>query len=75
MIPQFLFLFSWNARCEQTNNLDFTELYTSGRVVRVFPTQSYLLACQDVAGQLDLGEVSLANGLEQAVVADVRLLV
>ena len=36
---------------------------------------SHLLACQDVAGQLDLGKVSLADGLEQAVVADVRLLV
>lgn len=35
----------------------------------------YLPACQDVAGQLDLGEVSLADGLEQAVVADVRLLI
>lgn len=35
----------------------------------------YLPARQDVAGQLDLGEVSLADGLEQAVVADVRLLI
>lgn len=36
---------------------------------------SHLLARQDVAGQLDLGEVSLANGLQQTVVANVRLLV
>lgn len=36
---------------------------------------SHLFARQDVAGQLDLGKVSLADGLEQAVVADVRLLV
>jgi len=28
-----------------------------------------------VAGQLDLGEVSLSNGLEQTVVADVWLLI
>lgn len=36
---------------------------------------SHLPARQDVAGQLDLGKVSLADGLEQTVVADVRLLV
>lgn len=36
---------------------------------------SHLLARQDVASQLDLGKVSLADGLEQTVVADVRLLV
>lgn len=36
---------------------------------------SHLLARQDVAGQLDLGKVSLADGLEQAVVADVWLLI
>lgn len=36
---------------------------------------TYLSARQDVAGQLDLGKVALADGLEQAVVADVRLLV
>lgn len=36
---------------------------------------SHLPARQDVAGQLDLGEVPLADGLEQAVVADVRLLI
>lgn len=35
----------------------------------------HLLAGQDVAGQLDLGEVSFADGLEQAVVANVWLLV
>lgn len=40
----------------------------------LFPP-SHLLACQDVAGQLDLGKVSLANGLEQTVVANVRLLI
>lgn len=36
---------------------------------------SHLFACQDVAGQLDLGKVPLADGLEQTVVTDVRLLV
>lgn len=39
------------------------------------PSGSHLPARQDVAGQLDLGEVSLADGLEQTVVADVRQLV
>lgn len=36
---------------------------------------SHLSAREDVACQLDLGEVSLADGLEQPIVADVRLLV
>lgn len=36
---------------------------------------SHLLARQDVAGQLDFGKVSLADGFEQSVIADVRLLV
>lgn len=36
---------------------------------------SHLPAGQDVAGQLDFSKVSLADGLEQTVVADVRLLV
>lgn len=34
-----------------------------------------LSAREDVARQLDLGEVALSDGLEQPVVADVRLLV
>lgn len=38
-------------------------------------TMAHLPACQDVARQLDFGKVSLADGLEQTVVADVRLLV
>lgn len=37
--------------------------------------QPHLLARQDMAGQLDLGKVALADGLKQAVVADVRSLV
>lgn len=36
---------------------------------------SHLSAGEDVAGKFDLGEVALADGLEQPVVADVRLLV
>lgn len=36
---------------------------------------SHLSAREDVARQLDLGEVALSDGLEQPVVADVRLLV
>lgn len=40
---------------------------------RRFP--SHLSACQDVAGQLDLGKVSFADGLEQTVVPNVRLLI
>lgn len=39
------------------------------------PFLSHLLARQDVAGQLDLSKVSFADGLQQAVVADVRLFV
>lgn len=53
-------------------NISFSLLFTT--VPYVFPP-SHLLACQDVAGQLDLGKVSLANGLEQTVVANVRLLI
>ena len=33
-----------------------------------------LLAGGDMLGELDLGEVALADGLEQPVLADVRLL-
>ena len=33
-----------------------------------------LLASGDMLGELDLGEVALADGLEQPVLADVRLL-
>lgn len=36
---------------------------------------SHLSAGQCVSGQFDFGEVALADGLQQAVVADVRLLV
>lgn len=36
---------------------------------------THLPARQDVAGQLNLGKISLADGLEQTVVADVRLLI
>lgn len=36
---------------------------------------THLPARQNVAGQLDLGKVSFADGLEQAVVAYVRLFV
>ena len=36
---------------------------------------SHLSAGEDVAGQFDFGEVALADGLEEPVVADVRLIV
>lgn len=35
---------------------------------------AHLSASQRVSGQLDLGEVALADGLGQPVVADMRLL-
>lgn len=35
----------------------------------------YLSPCQDVSRQFDLGEVALANGFEQPVIANMRLLV
>lgn len=35
---------------------------------------AHLSACEDVSGQLDLGKVALSDGLEQPVVAHVRLL-
>lgn len=35
---------------------------------------AHLSAREDVSGQLDLGEVALSDGLQQAVVADVGLL-
>ena len=36
--------------------------------------ETYLSSCQYMPGQLDFGEVPLANGLEQPVVPDVWLL-
>lgn len=36
---------------------------------------SHLSAGQRVSGQFNLGEVALADGLQQAVVADVRLFI
>lgn len=35
---------------------------------------AHLSACEDVPSQLDLGKVALSDGLEQPVVAHVRLL-
>lgn len=35
----------------------------------------HLSSCQDVARKFDLGEVALADGFEQPVVANMRLLV
>ena len=51
-------------------NQDVNQTHITGPV-----NQTHLSARQDVAGQLDLGEVALADGLEQPVVPDVRLLV
>lgn len=35
---------------------------------------AYLSACENVSSQLDLGKVALSDGLEESIVAHVRLL-
>lgn len=38
-------------------------------------TLAHLFPCEDVSCQFDLGEVAFADGFQQPVVADVRLVV
>lgn len=48
---------------------------TVGRCCQVPHPSAHLFPGQDVPSQLHLGEVALANGLEESIVANVGLLV
>lgn len=45
------------------------------RLKSTFRLRAHLFPGEDVSGQFDLGEVAFADGFQQPVVADVRLVV